>query len=357
MYVPILKWRRGEHRAIINLEDAIKDYIIPLLEVVPFKESKPKEPNTEGKKRKQKEPKKFEDYIKFGKGIFDSFGSKELFIDLKYLDEAHQYSAGVWQEIFDDLSGYKISCIPVISINRSIQHNDDLATLFNTNNHKACLRIYHDQLDSVGKILDSVTDRFPLERKNIYVLIDFGDINDQSCLTKIKSTINGMPFVNDWNKIIFSATSAPKDTSSINKNSIKELQRFEWKVWNELRKDKSIKRIPYYSDYGIACTSLPPNTIPGLSGNASVRYTYKDVRVIFKADSLKEYTHEQYYELADDIRNSKYYSGIDYSWGDFMINEIANRSCSHGSRETWVSIAVNHHITCVVNQVSSLTSV
>ena len=59
------------------------------------------------------------------------------------------------------------------------------------------------------------------------------------------------------------------------------------------------------------------------------------------------------HSIAQSVTDHPAYMGEDFSWGDEYIAKCARKEAKPGNPKTWVTVAINHHITFVVNQLSN----
>lgn len=82
----------------------------------------------------------------------------------------------------------------------------------------------------------------------------------------------------------------------------------------------------------------------------------EELYVIYKGDTNKKggLKIDKVQAGCNILVSSPYYFGKDYSWGDNEINEKASgESTKSGNLTTWRAIGTNHHITFIVNLLSS----
>ena len=157
--------------------------------------------------------------------------------------------------------------------------------------------------------------------------------------------------------MIFAATGFPLDLSNIKPDNITEIPRIEWEIWISLKNYhdlKQLKRLPVFGDYAIANPEMVNIDPRAMDPSASIRYTIDDGWIIVKGRRVKKHGYNQYHDLSESIILSNDYSGENFSWGDKFIKECSNPPAKTGNLTTWRQVGTSHHITYVVEQLSSV---
>lgn len=297
LYAPILRFKRGELKAIDKLKDDIKNSLLPIFVV------------------------NSDDY---------SEASLKLLPD-KFMLET---------DSDDTFNEFKKFC----------NHND-----------KQIIKVYNDttniKTDEEFCLHITMDDDLPeinIDTENGYLIIDFEEKKFRGASLNI-ALETFKPIVEmKWKKVFFAGSSIPN-------NLPKEqtpVERYEFNVLYKAAKNKW--DFVGFSDYGITgLWSDPDVPIKYLRPAAKIRYTCEDKFLLIKGQSLKKAGGEQYTTLSNTVVNSGYFKGPDYSWGDSFIKECSDKSekgedeTKNGNLETWVTVDTNHHITSVVKQLSN----
>lgn len=349
-YVPILKWKMGEQKAVEELKSSAKENLTPLIEIMPVPETR-KEVNIE---------EYITDSIDAIKECFtDDFCA---FIDTQNIDDEDLFIGDItyMQYIFNYSRSIGLNLVPVIS---SELCGETLNCIININsnfNTGICYRLQKDDFIDADTILNNLVSDFSLEYNKVDIVLDFQYIDPgdkSSTLLGIVSTINSINNINEYRSLIFCATSFPK-TIDVKRNSIGEIERTEWVLWKEIvdRKDK-IKRIPVFGDYNISNPSLIEFDPQTMQLGGKIKYTHDDVYIIFKGSSFKINGREQMHNISKQVVLHAKYMGEDFSWGDEYIAKCSRHEVSKGNPTTWVKVGVNHHISFVTSQIASFVEI
>ncbi|KNY24775.1 beta family protein [Pseudobacteroides cellulosolvens] len=354
-YIPILKWKRGEQRALQELPNSIKDKFTPLIEIVPvpydFVNDTP--------------AKTIDQHLaNIGEQIRDSWlPKKPLFIDLCWLDEDDRMEDGSHPIYFimNEVRKKKCLAIPVIGYERDDDYKCEVKDAIKEDGLGVCIRLEDEDFLDIDSRLNSLMEYLEVIQSQVDILIDLKEISpddEKKNILTIISIINSIPHVNEWRSITLAFTTFPETLSAVSADSTGVIPRSEWKIWKELiNRKKSIKRIPAFSDYVIA-NPLYNEIDPRLMRmSANIRYTTNDDYLIFKGKAIKKNGWKQVCSISEKLINHPLYCGKDFSWGDSYIYICATEKCSTGNAETWRKVGTNHHITFIVNQLASFSEV
>jgi hypothetical protein len=131
--------------------------------------------------------------------------------------------------------------------------------------------------------------------------------------------------------------------------------RKEWLAYSSLVGQISVGSVkPSYGDYGVShpdTESIDPRM---MDPNAKIKYTLNDDWLVFTGQQVKRFGREQYRDLCGAVVASAHFSGEGFSWGDKYIADCAAGLGTTGGSSTWPSVATNHHVTTLVDQLANL---
>jgi len=114
------------------------------------------------------------------------------------------------------------------------------------------------------------------------------------------------------------------------------------------------------TQFNILYFSEPP---PGASPSASIRYTIENDWLLFRGEGLNKKNsagHAQYPAHAQLLAERNEFSGPDFSMGDLYVYDMAQRAAREekvqnpGNPGSWIKAGINHHLTFVATQISTL---
>lgn len=354
-YVPILKWKRGEQRALQELPNTLREKFTPLIEIVPVPYDYVND--TPAKTIDQH-------LANVGEQIKETWiPNRPLFIDLFWLGEDERMEDGSHplNFIMNEVRKRNFLAIPVIGYERDDDYKAEVKHAIEEDSLGVCIRLEDDDFLDIESRLDSLIGYLEIDNSQVDILIDLKDISpddEKKNILSIISIINSIPKINEWRTLTLACTTFPETLSVVASDSTGFIPRSEWKIWSELKNKKiPIQRMPTYGDYAIA-NPLYNEVDPRLMRmSANIRYTTKDDFMIIKGKAIKKNGWKQVCSMSEKLIKHPLYCGKDFSWGDEYIYICATEKCNTGNAETWRKVGTNHHITFVINQLSSFFGV
>lgn len=340
IYVPIVKWKKGEQEALKHLTDEQKNKILPIIEIVNYEDPKI---------------------------IINDL--KNCYINPVYIDTviADENDRDYLISIIDKGHKNNLKIYPICYI-------DDLADLLiklpdYTNRLGIKIPIPED-IDGIShENIFFLLKKFQSDSKVLLdIILDLGLIKDRREANRqfkdTKDVLNDY-LLNDnfYNLIIISATSFPESLSSIPAGGKASYFRFDFLIYEKLLEKYNsthLKKKLVYSDYGVTKYTDSEIDFSILKNGIlpKAKYTIENSYIVLKGerDQITRKLTKNYTTLAKDIYESDYYYGENFSYGDLEIKERAlglNKK-GPGSNTNWVTISANHHIAAVIEQLSKL---
>ena len=249
--------------------------------------------------------------------------------------------------------------IPVTSLDRDPEYQMAAKDIIQTDKRGVVIRIEPQDIEdeqlesSIIKLMKTLN----VKQTDTDLVIDLKEIQkDQIGLLvrSVRDVIRTIPNPLDWRTLTLVATAFPQTMSGFDPNTISLTSRAEWQLWTTLLHNASkIPRMPTFGDYTVVHPELLEIDPRIMQLGAKVKYTYDNDWIIVKGTSIKRDGSDQTRNLCKSLITLKQYRGPRFSWGDNYIQECADGTEGVGSQTTWVTVAVNHHITFVVKQLLS----
>ncbi|MHA0858227.1 beta family protein [Paenibacillus sp. CMAA1364] len=350
-YVPILKWKQGEQKALEELSINVKQAIIPLLEIPPidwdFENEVPK--------------KSIDEHLsKIGDTLTRSWGlDNPIFIDLNFIDTSDYLSNGQHplNFVLQEARNRGVNVIPVTSFSRELTYQSEVMSAHQQDGNGICFRLKEEDFSDLQNNIDLLLSQLSVEPSEVDLILDYEYSNpDQQNRTVLFLTgvLNSIPYLGQWRRVVLCGTAFPSDLSSVVANSIDQIERTEWIIWKRLIHSGTVKRILSYGDYGIS-NPVPFEADPRfINMSANIRYTGDNKYIIFKGRTIKRYGGAQYHQLAAQVISHLEYSGSTFSAGDHYIQQVANNDDGPGNATNWRKSGTNHHIVYVVTELANL---
>ena len=367
-YIPILRWRPAEIKALERLSPQDRESLTPLIEFVMPAPSVIRQ-NDKVVVTKTPREKFLEALPGVNKILEESCGQIPVFIDVNQLDA--DIRASSFERILTSSREPSLFPIPVTYIIPVMGTDADSATRLvavnyaKTSRHGLCIRIdkSHFKDPDLAVHITNFVKENQLDIGETDLLIDLRIVDKDTSLSEIVDKINKLPELQKWRSFIVAGGVFPKDLTGFAPGEAHPLDRLDWKLWTGLQ-DAQLPRAPLFSDY---VTQHPFYEYVAAIGSASVRYTADGQWWIFRGTKpgyvsrktgKKGPGREQYIDHAKTLTGhsfSKYFKGANFSFGDAEISRIASPgNTKPGSPTTWLTISINHHLTLAARQVASL---
>ncbi|MCA7928940.1 beta family protein [Burkholderia cepacia] len=350
VYVPFVKGKENDIKAVGSLAKAIREITKPLIEIIPIN---PEKPDID------KHVHKFCRYIK----KFSPLG--EIFVDFHGLLPDALMSDGTNSILFGYslLRGFGREVTPVYGFDR----NDNLWPQFGkvvaSFGKGFAFRLGRDDLadylfDDTWAAIVERSGEMALQEKSVDLILDFGNLSgldNEAIKENVISFLFHNPRAKFYRSIIVSSSSALKNVGEIEQDEMTEVTRHELHLWSQLWNDMPDEIKPIYGDYGVIHSGFS-DVGPNQNMNAKIRYTVGDKILYFRGHGLRrpKKDYAQYYELAKQVVADDRYRTRNFSYGDTYLDNCARRQIKPGTPSTWILADMSHHMTYVARQVDRL---
>ncbi len=336
-YIPILKWKRGERRAIKAVTPEIATGVCPLITL------------TEETFKDQPETATSESIpasLLFADEIYKHWGSRPFFLNASMI----QASAGGIHPLIDTAErcrrlGAKLT--PATPLTPSAAYEAAVSNVTQTDNRGVALSVTLAEFTRAAQWLPS----WPHALNQTDLILDLADkvamIADLGSV--LEMAFRSLPRGIEWRSVTVAGTSMPANFITFDKDAIHLIDRKEWTLWQHLIS----LSLPYRLDYGDYATTaaimLPP---PDLSWGfpINVRYTLPTEFLVCRGVRTRgegaRDLEKQLIAHATVIERYGRRSRLS-CWADETIDKIAAMEQKPEGLEHWVRIAVNRHITRV----------
>lgn len=350
-YVPVLKWRQGEYQALFTLKTDVKDKVVPLL-VIP-----PREYDFEEERMK----KTVHEHVEtFPRRLHAKWGKRLALVDLhnSLEDEIMDDGRPVIEFLLNEAIRLGCNVRPVVGLSKCASYISCVRSFLTVQKTGVALRVKLDELlrPSIDADIAALMSSLCLSSwKEVDLVVDLGEpanFEPYGLFAKVVSgAVNKMSGCSTCRSLIFVATSLK--LRDIKKPGATQ-KRHEWGLFPSLRAEiaKTIYA-PCFGDYSIESPSFLSLDMRKMKPAGKIVYTTNDSWLVPKGSAFRG-NEAQMVEHCKAIISSGNYSTTDFSKGDERINETANGLNNCGNLTTWKWVGVNHHITFVVRQLSSL---
>lgn len=345
-YVPIVKIKRGEKRALNYLAGSICGRVTPLLEVV------------------VRNPAKHPTVKSHLDNTFEKLRPAVNLFSRYFLDSREIAPDGpaAATEVFQRAVALAVPFTPVTGISRAVDEKAALAHRA----HGIAIRVTRDEFET-GRLpgdLRAFLKTNSLAPADVDLIVDLGAVDDMVTVGIENMTqmfLADVPDPRDWRTLTVSACAFPFSMGVVERDSFELIDRSEWQAWRDglHANRKTFARLPTFSDCGIQYpTGVEDFDFRTMSVSASVRYTLQDQWLLIKGVSTKKVEPSvQFPQLATKLvygHLSQYFAGASHCRGCGGMHDAANGAPKLGSPEAWRRLGSIHHITTTVDQIAAL---
>ena len=345
-YVPVLKVKRGEKKALQLITPTLQHRITPLLEIVERRDDKALDKHLDTA---------FKDLAESVQPY------SRCFLDAREIAPDGPSAAA---EVFRRASATGIVFTPVTGLSRSA----DVHAALSYRTHGVALRLTRAEFEGSslpGQLWDFI-GRHGLVPEETDLIVDLGPVDDlvTAGVTALTDAfLADVPDHSRWRTFIISACAFPSTMGGVDRHSYKLIERADWIAWRDglYAHRRTIPRLPTFSD----CAIQHPAGVEGFNPatmqvSASVRYTWSDDWLLIKGESTRLTPPGiQFPALATQLvygHLKSHFSGASHCDGCASIQTSARGAPRLGSAEIWRRLGTVHHITTVVQELAALPS-
>lgn len=342
-YVPVVRWKAGEKRAMHGISGRQKASMTPLIEWSRPGEVEP----DEDREVATPAPRKLaEDLLKH-------WGARPFFFDpSEFWSGKLGHDSRILRQYTSELKTMGLRPIPVLRLGDDEPYRAALRSL--TADQGVCVRLRYDDLqgNALGQRLDAFSVTTAHGREEIHLVADF-DVHYAD--VDLAALCARVPEIARYRTFTVAAGSFPQDLREFKGPQIFYLAREEWIRWHD-QVDRPLVRRPTFGDY-MTLNPLLTTGKAGINPSATIRYTTEDHWLVMKGEGLRSKGSpgsEQYPANAQLLLERPDYCGADFSEGDCYIRDVAIRVTGPGNPTSWVQAGVGHHVAFVVRQLEAL---
>ncbi len=344
-YVPVLKIKRGEKKALEMLAPAIVRYVTPLLEIVEHKPEK-------------QIAKHLDTAFKGMAPAVAPFG--RYFLDTR---EIATDGAAVASEAFRRALALGHPFTPITGITRTV----DVAAALRVASNGIALRITRQEFENgvVPSHLPAFMTDHGLACESTDLLVDLGPVEDMipTGISRMSEQfLRAIPDIGRWRTLTLLASTFPLSMKGVARNSHAFEDRSEWLSWRDgpYSRRRALARLPTFGD----CAIQHPRGVEGfdptkMQMSAAIRYTVDDKWLLVKGESTNTTpARVQFPRLAARLTTGSlatHFSSQDHCAGCRDMVRASSGARGFGSPEAWRRLGTAHHITRASQLIRALT--
>ena len=354
-YLPLLKSKAGEFKALSKLRPDLKDRIVPLFDIT----------RMEYDHDENKKPKTIEDHLqKFSNKVIQHWPEHPLFLDSTLVNDERPDGMRANEYVFQELAKKEIFPMPVVYQNSSldfVMSVQKILILYDIKEIGIRLTIEDVTSENFATNLDSILELLEMPLGNCHVIFDlkdsdFSQVDDFA--EGILDVLGDFPKLKAWKSFTLAGGAFPS-MSKIQTAAVL-IPRNDWILYKLVMSKfskSSLSRPINFGDYSIVSAGYFEFDPKIMSTSANIRYTHDDNWFVVKGKALKKRPDwQQFYTQAKTIVDSKYFLGETFSAGDLHLRKCADRQTSTGNANIWIEVGTNHHFTKVLSDLAARNS-
>lgn len=352
-YVPILKGKQGEYRALARLSEKDRLKMTPLIDV----------PFLPWDHRNKRPKKSYEQYLASVEvQIERSWGvNRRIMVDLYYVEEGATIGDGrhPLTFFFDNARMRNLHVIPATGLDRAVDYQDAVAKAISVDCRGFCLRLTSEDLEDLERLradLANLLSRLNASGESVDLILDFRDLQIEDTSNTVQMAVEAvrqLPNIQQWRTLTLAASGFPRDLSGMRPATVERFPRTELILWEGVMSQGNLPRVPFFGDYGITHPDLLDIDPRTMRMSANLRYTLEGEWIVFKGRGVRREGRSQFKQLCRDLIHRREYKGSDFSWGDEYIALCAADAAGPGNATTWREIGTSHHLALVSRHVSN----
>lgn len=360
-YVPVLKWKQGEQRAVKQLSAAQQSKLLPLVEI----QDRPY--NWDDRRYTKSWERHIADVVK---ATVEHWGtSHEIAVD-QAIDDNDSLSSKPgtpWEHLFETLWADSVDAVPVVSRRASAAEVAALMKVSRRHHKTRWLLRYDLQKDepfpSASKVhawFENMASALGLAHAHANAVLDLGHVGEDHphrTPSSVAAILGAIRSIGAWRHLALLCGAFPKNLAGVTKGT-KQIPRKDWDLFLKVRGHAdAIKATPVYGDYGVSHVEPFDEDPRKMVMSANVRYTHWNQWHILKARSVRDYGYDQYKDLCKLLVMLPIFMKAPFSHGDASYENVAtNSKVGPGNATTWRRDATNHHLHVVLHQLASLAA-
>lgn len=352
-YVPALRWRQGEYQALLRLSAAAKDKVMPLVTIPPveydFEEQRPK--------------KTVHEHVHPFVTRFDKkWGKRPAWVALDPMIAQGRMNDGShpFDYIFDGLRPKGGIAIPSLHLAADSDTMDAAARAATADGQGAAvlLRLEDLMTGNPRRSIVNFADSLGIDLRELDVIVDLGAPNFEpykAFASALTTALKRLGSLHEVRNLVLLGTAIPDSFVHLAKGS-DEIPRHDWLFFKELMiAMPSGMRRPLYGDHTTVHPGFIALDMRFVKPAGKITYTGPTSYGTRKGKAFRGNEGQMRDHCDAIITELRFvFRGAGFSDGDRYIYECASGVKGTGNATTWKWVAINHHITTVVDDLATL---
>lgn len=354
MYVPALSWRQGEYLSLFELADDLKDRIVPFLTI----------PQIEFDFETEKMKKTIQDHVSpFPKRFNQKWGERPAWIGVHRDIAKMSMDDGqdVYTYVFQNLRSLRAKAIPEIHLDPPTKLVNSIKAIVKTDGNGVAVTISIEDLmkSETSAKIHKFTKSIGVEFDEVDLVINLGSPNFEPYNRFANSLSNAFGKLDNldvFRNFLLIGTAYPETFQNVAYGA-DQIPRHDWLFYCSLHNQKQTNvRLPNYGDFTTVHPNFQAVDMRKVKPDGKLIYTTSDTWEVRKGGPFRENPYQMHNHCASIVSSVKFKGGS-YSIGDDYIEKCANREVGPSNLTRWKRVAINHHITHVLEDLSKFVAV
>jgi hypothetical protein len=350
MYVPALRWRQGEYQALLRLANRTKDRIVPFITIpeieFDFEEWRPK--------------KSVQEHVHpFAARYKSKWGTRPAWVGVhkSIIQSPMDDGRNIFTYVFEELRGFEANAVPGVPLGTDPATVRAVAAIVKRDSLGAAITVRLEDLMKTTPSADvrALATALGVALSETDLIIDLGAPNFEPYVTFSGALIAALRRLSDlavFRNLALIGTAIPETFKDIAKG-FDEIPRHDWLFYQILMaKLPPEMRRPNFGDYTIVHPEFTPVDMRKIKSAGKIVYTTPSNWAVRKGGAFRD-NPAQMHDHCADLVSRPIYKGASYSSGDDYIAKCAIRKEGPSNQTRWKNVAINHHITHVLDDLST----
>lgn len=352
-YVPALRWRQGEYQALFRLSSAVKDRVMPLITIPPvefdFELWQPK--------------KSVHEHVHPFIARFETKWGKRpawIALDAEIANGRMDDGSHPLDYVINGLRPKGAIAIPALPLKVDSDTMDAAARAVAADGQGAAVLLCLEDLMSSNphKAIVSFAGGLAIGLDELDVIVDLRARNFEPYrvfATALTAALKRLGDLFQVRNFVLLGTAIPDSFAQLAKGS-DEIPRHDWLFFKELiiAMPASMRR-PIYGDHTIVHPEFTAMDMRKVKAAGKIVYTTPETWATRKGGAFRDNPAQMHAHCAEVVRDPAFaFRGAGFSYGDKYIADCAVMAESPSNLSRWKDVAINHHITTVADDLSTL---